>query len=375
MGGVLLTLVPQSTMMLAAAGMMAPDGRCKTLDAAADGYVRAEACRMLFIQDPGTPRPEHISLRAAADRAGTSDLRPIEWSQAGNLGSEDQPGASSDPASAKLVPSDKPSGTHSRMEVADVPVAVLLGCGVNTNGRASALTAPHGPSQQALLRAVLGTAEFMAAEVAGLQLHANGTPLGDPIEVGAGAAVFQVRVVSAAALWRNSKPRRCAVARPSASPDSLFSDAQLMVILPFTPICTAASQSFRSALFRTMERCPAMQAGNTASQPFLLATAKGFTGHSEAAAGAASLTEAVLLLVQARAAPALHLRHLNPHIAGVIGVSSAGARSVAVSRAGADPVPTCACRAPSATCICCFMMPELSNPRSCGSKATSSVAC
>ena len=30
--------------MFAGAGMMAADGRCKTLDAAADGYVRGEAC-------------------------------------------------------------------------------------------------------------------------------------------------------------------------------------------------------------------------------------------------------------------------------------------------------------------------------------------
>ncbi len=30
--------------MFATAAMTAPDGRCKTLDAAADGYVRAEAC-------------------------------------------------------------------------------------------------------------------------------------------------------------------------------------------------------------------------------------------------------------------------------------------------------------------------------------------
>ena len=92
-----------------------------------------------------------------------------------------------------------------------------------------------------------------------------------------------------------------------------------------------------------------MQAGETASKPFLLATAKGFTGHSEAAAGAAGLTEAVLLLTHACAAPALHLRQLNPHVAGVIGSGGVGTRSVAVSRAGSDPVPSGAGRAPAAT--------------------------
>ena len=37
--GVNLTLDPATTAAAAAAGMLAPDGRCKTLDAAADGYV------------------------------------------------------------------------------------------------------------------------------------------------------------------------------------------------------------------------------------------------------------------------------------------------------------------------------------------------
>lgn len=138
MGGVLLTLVPQSTGMLALAGMMAPDGRCKTLDVSADGYVRSEACKVLYLRGLESPR-------------------------------EVGPGAAE-------------------------PIATLLGCGVNTSGRASALTAPHGPSQQALLRAVLTAVAVPAGVVAGLQLHANGTPLGDPIEAGACAAAFmQVR--------------------------------------------------------------------------------------------------------------------------------------------------------------------------------------
>jgi acyl transferase domain-containing protein len=33
----LLTLDPSTLVMLTAAGMLAPDGRCKTLDASADG--------------------------------------------------------------------------------------------------------------------------------------------------------------------------------------------------------------------------------------------------------------------------------------------------------------------------------------------------
>ena len=111
------------------AGMLAPDGRCKTLDASADGYVRAEAC---------------IS----------SVLGPLQ---------------------------DGGSGQSTVM---------LCGTAVNQDGRSSALTAPHGPSQQQVMRMSLHASELDAWNVQVLQMHGTGTPLGDPIEVGAASAVL-----------------------------------------------------------------------------------------------------------------------------------------------------------------------------------------
>lgn len=190
--GVMLSLVPQSTLMVQRAGMLAPDGRCKVLDADADGYVRGEACRAMWLE---------------AAQAGAAP-----------------------PAAA--------------------PLAVVLGTAVNTNGRASSLTAPHGPTQQALIAAALEAAGMAATEVTGLQLHANGTSLGDPIEVGA--------VVPAYKLAGN----------------------------------------------------------NTSRSAFVLSTIKGYAGHSEAAAGAVGVLEAASVMLQQALAPALHVRQLNPYVAG-----------------------------------------------------------
>jgi acyl transferase domain-containing protein len=47
--GINMCLLPATTAMFQKAGMLAPDGRCKTMDAAADGYVRAEASAMMLI--------------------------------------------------------------------------------------------------------------------------------------------------------------------------------------------------------------------------------------------------------------------------------------------------------------------------------------
>lgn len=71
------------------------------------------------------------------------------------------------------------------------PLGIVLGSAVNTNGRSAGLTAPHGPTQQALLAMALSSSEGVSpGRVSGLQMHGTGTPLGDPIEVGAAAAIL-----------------------------------------------------------------------------------------------------------------------------------------------------------------------------------------
>jgi acyl transferase domain-containing protein len=92
-----------------AAGMLAPDGRCKTLDAAADGYVRAEAAGLLLLQ--------------AVDGSRGSSNAVL-----GLLG-------------------------------------VVLGSAVNQDGRSSALTAPNGPAQQAVIARALAAAGMEAHQV------------------------------------------------------------------------------------------------------------------------------------------------------------------------------------------------------------------
>ena len=92
--------------------MLAADGRCKTLDASADGYVRAEAV--------GT-----VALRAVTSLAEVAGR---------GMGG--------------------PS-----------PHALVLGAAVNQDGRSSSLTAPNGPAQQALIKTALANAHVPPSKV------------------------------------------------------------------------------------------------------------------------------------------------------------------------------------------------------------------
>jgi len=125
--GVNLTLSCKKAAAFTITGMLTPDGRCKTLDSAADGYVRAETCVVHLLQ--------------ILDEEGGE-------------------------------------------ECADHLVC-LVGSSVNQDGRSSSLTAPNGPAQQAVLRESLHVAGLAAGEVGALEMHGTGTALGDPIEIGA----------------------------------------------------------------------------------------------------------------------------------------------------------------------------------------------
>lgn len=130
-GGVNMLLSPEPFIMFSRWGMMAADGRCKTFDSAADGFVRAEGCGMLV-------------------------LKRLSDAQA--------------------------SG--------DTILAVIRGSAVNEDGKSSGLTVPNGLAQQAVIRSALAAAKVQPAQISYVETHGTGTSLGDPIEVEAIGAVL-----------------------------------------------------------------------------------------------------------------------------------------------------------------------------------------
>lgn len=130
-GGVNLILIPEPTIAFSKLRVLAADGRCKTFDARADGFVRGEGCGMVVLK----------------------------------------------PLSAALEDGD--------------PVrAVIRGGAVNNDGRTNGLTAPNAAAQQAVLRAAYARAGVDPAQVRYVEAHGTGTKLGDPIEVQALGAVL-----------------------------------------------------------------------------------------------------------------------------------------------------------------------------------------
>ena len=125
-GGVNLMLSPELTVTFSKAGMMAADGRCKTFDAAADGYVRGEGCGIVVLK----------------------------------------------PLAAAVADGDR-------------VLATIRGAAVNQDGRSNGLTAPSGTAQTSVVCTALARAGVEPSRIGYVEAHGTGTTLGDPIEVAA----------------------------------------------------------------------------------------------------------------------------------------------------------------------------------------------
>ncbi|MFI8356847.1 SDR family NAD(P)-dependent oxidoreductase [Streptomyces cyaneofuscatus] len=123
-GGISLNLSPHSTVAAGMMGLLSPDGRCKTLDARANGYVKGEGVGMLVLKP---------LARALAD--------------------------------------------------GDQIHAVIRGTAVNHGGRAASLTAPNAEAQADLLCTAVDEAGVGPESIGYVELHGTGTELGDPVEI------------------------------------------------------------------------------------------------------------------------------------------------------------------------------------------------
>ncbi|HEY4997198.1 MAG TPA: beta-ketoacyl synthase N-terminal-like domain-containing protein, partial [Solirubrobacteraceae bacterium] len=130
-GGANVVLRPEGTVFLSRMRALSPTGRCRTFSADADGYVRSEGAGVVVL--------ERLS---DAQRNGHRIL------------------------------------------------ALLRGTAINQDGRSNGPTAPNGPSQQIVIRDALRRGGVAPAQVDYVECHGTGTPLGDPIEVQALAAVL-----------------------------------------------------------------------------------------------------------------------------------------------------------------------------------------
>jgi acyl transferase domain-containing protein/NADPH:quinone reductase-like Zn-dependent oxidoreductase/acyl carrier protein len=130
-GGANVLLSPATMITFSSAQMLAPDGRCKTFDAAADGYVRGEGCGVIVIKRLEDAIRDGDRIRA-----------------------------------------------------------VIRGSAVNQDGASGGLTVPNGVAQQRVIADALKRADLEPSDVGYLEAHGTGTSLGDPIEAQAAGAVL-----------------------------------------------------------------------------------------------------------------------------------------------------------------------------------------
>ena len=132
-GGANVLLTPATMITFSHAHMLAPDGKCKTFDAAADGYVRGEGCGVIVIKRLEDAIRDGDRIRA-----------------------------------------------------------VIRGSAINQDGASGGLTVPNGVAQQRVIADALKRAGLAPSDVHYLEAHGTGTSLGDPIEAQAAGAAFGI---------------------------------------------------------------------------------------------------------------------------------------------------------------------------------------
>lgn len=126
-----LMLKPDGHISFSQMNALSGQGRCRSFDEDADGYIRSEGCAAIVMK-----------RLADAERDG------------------------------------------------DNIIAVIRGSAVNHNGRSGGLTVPSGTAQEKLVRKALQVANVNADDIDYVEAHGSGTKLGDPQEVDALNNVF-----------------------------------------------------------------------------------------------------------------------------------------------------------------------------------------
>ncbi|MFJ1969685.1 SDR family NAD(P)-dependent oxidoreductase [Streptomyces sp. NPDC087903] len=130
-GGATLLVTPRGHVEFSRLRGLSPTGRCSPFSADADGVVWAEGCGLVLLKRLSDARRD-----------------------------------------------------------GDQVLAVVKGSAINQDGRSQGLSAPSGPAQERVLRAALDAAGLRPDDLDHVETHGTGTPLGDPIEGRALAAVF-----------------------------------------------------------------------------------------------------------------------------------------------------------------------------------------